>query len=125
MNRLNLSTGRRLRAPLAGVGFVFLMANACADPLSGLSAVGDGALGATNIGIGQSVLNLSSVDQGANVDHTKIVVTGNGQANTGQIADNLVQNNSGLTTFLANTGNNVSVNNSTILNIFLNPLSAP
>jgi hypothetical protein len=123
MSYLNLSRWLRLKGALASIGFLALTTTAwAADPLSGLSAVGDGALGATNIGVRNSVLNLSGVDQSANVDHTKIVVTGNGQANTGQIADNLVQNNSGLTTFLANTGNNVSVNNSTILNIFLNPL---
>jgi hypothetical protein len=98
---------------------------AAEDVFGAFTPVGEGALGTANIGIAHSIVSLSGVQQSANVDHTKIVVTDNGQANTGQIADNLVQNNSGLTTFLANTGNNVSVNNSTILNIFLNPPSQP
>lgn len=116
----------RLARAVLGAALGALAATAFADdPLSGLSPVGEGALGATNIGIGQSVFSLSGVEQNANVDDTRIVVTDNGQANTGQIADNIIQNNSGLTTFLGNTGNNVSVNNSTILNIFLNPTAGP
>ena len=114
--------------PMMGAGLVLLaMASGARadDPLSGFGTVGDGALGAANIGIRNSIVNLNGVDQKANVDHTQISVTGNGQVNTGQVSDNLVQNNSGLTTFLANTGNNVSVNNSTILNIFLNPQTGP
>jgi hypothetical protein len=115
----------RLRAGRLGAALCILAGASFADPLDTLVPVGEGALGATHIGIGQSVISLSGVEQNANVDNTQIVVTDNGQANTGQIADNIVQNNSGLTTFLANTGNNVSVNNSTILNIFLNPPAGP
>lgn len=110
--------------PKVGAGLVLLVMASGAradDPLSGFGTVGDGALGAANIGVSNSIVNLSGVDQKANVDHTQISVAGHGQVNTGQISNNLIENNSGLTTFLANTGNNVSVNNSTILNIFLNP----
>lgn len=116
---------RLVRAVLGAALGSLAATSFAADPLSGLSPVGEGALGATNIGIGQSMISLSGVEQSANVDHTKIVVTDNGQANTGQITDNVIQSNSGLTTFLGNTGNNVSVNNSTILNIFLNPPVGP
>lgn len=123
------SPSRKGRAwPMVGAGLVLLAMTSGAradDPLSGFGTVGDGALGATNIGVRDSIVNLTGVDQKANVDHTQISVTGNGQVNTGQVSDNLIQNNSGLTTFLANTGNNVSVNNSTILNIFLNPQAGP
>lgn len=116
----------RLVRAVLGAALGAMAATAFADgPLDSLSPLGEGTLGATNIGIGQSMISLSGVEQSANVDHTKIVVTDNGQANTGQIADNIIQNNSGLTTFLGNTGNNVSVNNSTILNIFLSPPAGP
>ncbi|HUY68259.1 MAG TPA: hypothetical protein VMV79_03045 [Alphaproteobacteria bacterium] len=84
------------------------------DPLSGLTPLSSGTL--QDYAGGWSVLNNNS---SASVAQN---ITGNSIGNvgfTGGVFGNSVSGNSGLTTLIANSGNQVSIAQSTVVNVFL------
>lgn len=67
---------------------------------------------------GGFAVQLSNVDQDTNFTDNPVTVDNGGQINTGYINSSNA-NTGGITTTMLNTGNNVSFQNSTTLNIYL------
>lgn len=86
------------------------------DDGDGLAALDSNALAETSGGF--ALQQISNVDQETTFTDNPITVDNGGQINTGGILA-ATANSGGITTNMLNTGNNVSFQNSTTLNVYL------
>jgi hypothetical protein len=91
-----------------------------ADPLSSLTPLDTSSLASsvTN-NFSNNLINLQTSSNTGKISDTKISVGANGQLINGNINNNTVQSNQGLTSVMMNTGNNVNFNNSFLVNIIM------
>jgi len=92
-----------------------------ADPLAGIAPLDPNALAGavTNQNIVGNLTSIQANSQSNKVNDTNINVGKNGQLINGNVDNNSVTNNSGLTSVMVNTGNNVNFSNSFIVNIIM------
>ncbi|MBK5919557.1 hypothetical protein CCR80_00690 [Rhodothalassium salexigens] len=88
-----------------------------ADPFAGLTAIGGGELadlsGGETLNLGDVAVNLSG--QSAQVDNNRMV----GEFLNGEIGDNRFDRISGINSFMFNTGNNVNLQSSIQVNVYV------
>ncbi|MGE4086398.1 MAG: hypothetical protein AB7H93_25720 [Vicinamibacterales bacterium] len=126
-----MKTGMLTRNALAPLFAVMLLGGAALADEPGSPASEDALIGAADeTGLvamdadalsdasGGFAVQLSNVDQDTNFSDNPVTVDNGSQINTGYINSSNA-NTGGITTTMLNTGNNVSFQNSTTLNIYL------
>ncbi len=87
------------------------------DPLDGLTPMSSNSLG--GVAFHNDVFQIQNVKTDSPVTGNTVQASNGGRITNGAITNNLISNNQGITTVLANTGNNVSLNNAMVLNLNL------
>jgi hypothetical protein len=91
----------------------FAHAASSTSVLNGATPLDQGAL--NSYAGGSGLVNISSATVNSTISNNSIGNVGF----TGEISDNVMSNNSGLSSMISNTGNQVSISQSTIVNVFL------
>ncbi len=115
-------SGAIVRGLAFGLAAVFAVAagpSMADDLFGGLPAIDTVDLNAVTT-IDRSIISTQEANLSSSQHDNSIEASGDGSSiSTGAVAGNVIMNNRGITTSINNSGNNVSVNNATIVNVIL------
>jgi hypothetical protein len=101
----------------AALALAFAAPALAADPTAGLSPLSPGALGGVTV-TGSNLVGSQATANGT-VRGNVVGADRGGAVTNGGIAGNAVTGNRGVTSVMMNSGNNVSFNNATIVNVIV------